>query len=244
MKSPQQDRKLQTSCKNCTFAIYDGITQTGCSANRIEKFDQSDIIEAYDNEKEFYVINKFCNLYRSQSWNGGQPDLDKALIESSLDFDIMINCNSIDTDFKNYIAESIQNLCYYKDKIIINLFHDHKAASEIKSRVLEIYSKFKTIKISVCLDSDLFLHESVLKSKRNCHVVIKDTTFDFNCLYRLNDTVNNHLKKFICANNNGNTVISNMAYKMNYANHGVDNYGSNIQQIVETSKNIGMYIDI
>jgi hypothetical protein len=46
------------------------------------------------------------------------------------------------------------------------------------------------------------------------------------------------------ANCDGTLVISNMAYKMNYANDPIDNYQINVQNIVETAKNIGMYIDI
>jgi len=243
MKSQSQDRKLQTSCKNCTFAVYNELTQTGCSADRIDKFDKSDIIEAYDNEKEFYVINKFCNLYRPLSWNGGVSNLEKATAESALDFDVMVDCNNISEPFKNYLIDTIPSIEYYKDKVNINLFHDYTSSSDVKSMVLDVYSKYKSIKISICLLSNRFLHEFALKSKRNCHLVLSNK-FDFTKLSKLNDLVNQDLKRFIVANCNGVLVISNMAYKMNYANSQIDNYKSNISDIVETSKNIGMYIDI
>lgn len=244
MNSQLPDRKLQTSCKNCTFAVYDNLTQIGCVADRISKYEKDDIIEAYDNEKEFYVINQFCNLYRPSSWNNGGQDLAKALNESALDCDLLIDCNDITSDFKDYILRSIQNLSYYKNKVNINLFHEQLKSSEIKSMVLEIYSKLDNIKISVCIKSDIFLHETVLKSKRNCHIVVRNTAFDFDRLNTLNDRVNKDLKKFICANSNDNLIISNMAYRMNYANQPIDNYQINIDNLVNTSKNIGMYIDI
>lgn len=243
MKSQLPDRKLQTSCKNCTFAVYTGNTQTGCAADRINKFDKSDIIEAYDNEKEFYVVNKFCNLYRPQSWNRGQADLAKALGESALDFDLLVNCNHISDNLRNYLLSSLENIEYDAEKLNVNLFHEYNASSEIKSKVLEIYSRFKQIKISVCVNSDLFLHELALKSKKNCHLVI-DESFDFGSLSKLNNFINHDLKRFIVANCGDTLAISNMAYKMNYANEPVDNYNSNIQNIVETSKNIGMYVEI
>ena len=244
MKSPLSGRNLQTSCKNCTFAIYDDGTQVGCVANRIEKFDKNNIIEAYDNEKEFYVINEFCNLYRSLAWNGGKQDLEKALNESALDFDVMIDCNNITQDFKNYILESIQNNSYYKNKRNINLFHSGDVPSEYKSMVLEIYSKLHDIKISVCVDTDMFLHETVLKSKSNLHLVVSNESFEFDKLNALNNIVNQDLKKFICANCNGTIIMSNMAYRMNYANKPIDNYKTNIKNLVDSSKNIKMYIDI
>jgi len=243
MKSQLQDRKLQTSCKNCTFAIYNELTQTGCSADRIEKFNKSDIIEAYDNEKEFYVINNFCNLYRPLSWNGGSPSLEKAIAESALDFDIMVDCNHISESFKDYLIKTIPSISYYQDKLNINLFHDYSASSNIKSMVLDVYSHHKSIKISICSMSDRFLHEFALKSKRNCHLVLSES-FDFTKLIQLNNLVNQDLKKFIVANCDGILIISNMAYKMNYANSQIDDYKSNINNIIETAKNIGMYIDI
>jgi hypothetical protein len=243
MKFQSQDRRLQTSCKNCIFAIYSGLTQVGCFANRIDKFDKTDIIEAYDNEKEFYVVNKFCNLYRPLTWNGGVQNLDKAMEESTLNFDIMIDCNEMSEEFRNYLIDTIPKIEYYKNKTNINLFHNYVSPSNVKSMVLDIYSRNKTIKISACLESKQFLHEFVLKSKRNCHMVVSGD-FDFANLNKLNDLVNQNLEKFIIAKCGEVLVISNMAYRMNYANSQIDNYKNNIDDIVNTAKNIGMYIDI
>ena len=54
-----------TSCKNCCFAIYKGITQTGCSQNR---FLYLEPINAYDEEKEFCLVPGQCMFHRSQAW--------------------------------------------------------------------------------------------------------------------------------------------------------------------------------
>jgi len=62
---------IHTSCKNCVFAKYDENTQTNCSLDFINKLQQNnvEIIEAYDNEKEFYIINnKKCIGYRENKW--------------------------------------------------------------------------------------------------------------------------------------------------------------------------------
>lgn len=59
--------KIHTSCKDCIFAEYNGITQIGCQFGLIEK--HKDVIEAYDNEKEFYIINqRICLNKRTQEW--------------------------------------------------------------------------------------------------------------------------------------------------------------------------------
>lgn len=71
---------IHTPCKQCVFAKYDGITQTDCHLQYISKYRDNDteILEAYDNEKEFYIINgKKCIGYRENKWfeNRGLGDL-------------------------------------------------------------------------------------------------------------------------------------------------------------------------
>jgi hypothetical protein len=64
--------QLHTSCKDCAFAVFSGKTQTGCSANILERYRKTgaEIIEAYDdNGKEFFVIdNKLCPYHREKEW--------------------------------------------------------------------------------------------------------------------------------------------------------------------------------
>lgn len=52
--------KVHTSCKNCVFSIYDNQSQVGCHLNYISVFKNNniDILPAYDDDKEFYIINK------------------------------------------------------------------------------------------------------------------------------------------------------------------------------------------
>ena len=63
--------EISTSCKNCYFADYDGKTQTGCRLNRIEKYKNinASVVEVYDEDKEFYVIqDKICVYYRNHEF--------------------------------------------------------------------------------------------------------------------------------------------------------------------------------
>lgn len=68
--------RVHTACKNCVFAEYDGATQIGCEVGRLEKYIEispEDVLECYDDEKEFCVINnKFCLYYRSDRWGAKQ----------------------------------------------------------------------------------------------------------------------------------------------------------------------------
>ena len=50
--SAKENRRLETSCKECVFAIYNNETQTGCKHERVGKFrDRDELIEAYDDDK-------------------------------------------------------------------------------------------------------------------------------------------------------------------------------------------------
>ena len=61
-----------TSCKSCVFSIRDeeGFRQTGCKIGRIEKYRKKGIpiIEARDEEGEFYGLETWCNAYREEPW--------------------------------------------------------------------------------------------------------------------------------------------------------------------------------
>jgi hypothetical protein len=63
---------ISTICKNCLFAIYDNKTQIGCALDRTDKVDQHpifELIEAEDEEKEFYILNNhICPYQRTDSW--------------------------------------------------------------------------------------------------------------------------------------------------------------------------------
>lgn len=49
-------------CKNCVFALYNGKTQDGCYLGMLERYKEAgiNVIEAYDEDNEFYVIDGAC----------------------------------------------------------------------------------------------------------------------------------------------------------------------------------------
>jgi len=68
---------LRTTCKKCVFATYEGKTQTGCQLGLIEKFRENgkEVVEAYDEEREFFVINNtFCPYQRNETWKNKKGD--------------------------------------------------------------------------------------------------------------------------------------------------------------------------
>ena len=72
--------KIHTACKDCIFAEYINITQTGCKIGELDKLRNHgiEIVEAYDNDKEFFIINKTKCLYcRGKDWSLANTTLEK-----------------------------------------------------------------------------------------------------------------------------------------------------------------------
>ena len=72
----EQKQVNVTSCKRCVFSINEETKnkkktkQTGCKLGRIEKYRKKGVyvIEACDEEAEFYGIETWCNGYREEPW--------------------------------------------------------------------------------------------------------------------------------------------------------------------------------
>jgi hypothetical protein len=106
------------------FASYEEKTQTACIANRLKHFDGA-VIEAYDDDKEFYVINRACTFFRPTRWNEGKPDTDKARDEVKPVFGIFLDLSNCSPEDLPKTIESIKRINYDKGKIIVTLCHLH-----------------------------------------------------------------------------------------------------------------------
>lgn len=72
-------KPVHTACKKCIFAEWEKNTQTGCFFNRTSKFD--DVLEVYDDDSEFFVINgRKCNYFKEGETNEPLQDLALKLI--------------------------------------------------------------------------------------------------------------------------------------------------------------------
>ena len=69
-KQATGDEIVTTSCCDCVFAEYVGDTQTDCSMGRLEKFRKNGttVLEAHNDDKEFYVVERFCSAFRDSEW--------------------------------------------------------------------------------------------------------------------------------------------------------------------------------
>lgn len=94
---------MVTACKFCTFAQYEGKTQTGCYFDRIRKYDEAGYLvqPVYDDEKEFYVIKgAVCDKFRSPDWLKRQDttDIHKLAERTRFSYDILLYLDSDDID--------------------------------------------------------------------------------------------------------------------------------------------------
>lgn len=118
---------IHTSCKKCVFAIYDNITQTGCHLDYIAKYREKNIsiLEAYDEQKEFYVIgDKKCPGYREDSWFKDnnltiEEKIDKIKKDISINYLMVIDLENMDPMELDKVFDTISELAYKPSKIII-----------------------------------------------------------------------------------------------------------------------------
>lgn len=246
MSLPLPDRSLQTNCKNCIFAIYDSNTQIECGAGRIQKFKKSNrVIEAYDNEKEFYVIKGLCNLNRPLSWNNGIPDNNKAIEESSVDYKIYFDCTDLTTQFKNKILQFVNN-DYYSTKYNITLYHTLNVSQNIKKDVIDIYkSSNRKIYITSCRDVDQYIHNAYINAKEAYSINIKNSDdFDTDILSKLNDKINIDLKSSLLIKNKTIYIVSNTVYRIEDMENRYNNFSQTLDSLISKIQNTDLYFEI
>lgn len=243
MNYMRPDPTKETSCKECIFAKYDGKTQIGCLADRIEKF-KDYLIEAYDEDKEFYVIKRFCNLFRFSSWNGGNADVEKAKKETCTTFDILINCNDINEEYKNKILYELKNLNYESKKIKVVFYHLYTLPKEQKRIIKDLLIDHPNYTISVVLDEKEFLQLYAQNSGNCFHIIFDQNNIDniSNFINKVNYLINEDMQKFVICRNDKKLAISNMMCRLIYTDLYI-NYDTNIKSVEENIKNNNLYVE-
>jgi hypothetical protein len=141
---------IHTPCKECVFAEYDNKTQTGCAAGMLDKFKNSgyDIVEVYDNEKEFFVINnKKCIFMRKRDWfdNRNFNSITKAVAEATKENEIKyilildINKNTSFSSIENVVNFfNTQNIIPTGILVITNTNEDLQIKIKDIAKLLDI----------------------------------------------------------------------------------------------------------
>ena len=153
MKSQQPEDKLKeaeatTSCKECVFAKFEEGTQTSCLTGRLDKFLELDnVVEAYDNDKEFYVITRVCGGFRTQEWSDRLLDshehrINQLELETGLKFSVMIDIDELTEEGKANTLSWLSEVDYNREKIRIVLSDVNNGCAE---EVVEFWNSIKAL---------------------------------------------------------------------------------------------------
>lgn len=242
MKSQLQDNIVRTSCKNCVLAKYEGNEQIDCLANRLDKVQK---FEAYDDEKEFYVIERFCNYYRDNSSyiDNNQVDLEKIRFESQVSFDLIFLCDDINETMRKKICSFyLSIISKYDDKKIFPHLCYKKIYENQKACLMKIKEYMPLFKISYYRENSKFIHNLFMKSRNSYHLIVNENTLnDHNILYDINYLVNEDMKKAIVVERNNTLAISNLAYKVEAMKIISNDYDKIIDSVIEESKRMKLY---
>jgi hypothetical protein len=246
MKLQPLDHKVQTNCKDCAFSIYNDKTQIGCEAGRVDIFkDQKKIVEAYDDEKEFYVVKGFCNLYRDSQWNSGTPDISKALSEVSPTFELYIDCDNIEEENVPSVLQFIQGATYPRDKYIITLYQNHSTATDKRKKVVDIYRKSNnSIFISSCDNKDLYLHEKAVKTKMSYIINLTCDNINNQFMDKIHHSMNFDLKQPLISKFENNYAFSSTAYKVEASYSNSISFSENTNSLINKTKETKLFVEI
>jgi len=217
---------IHTPCKQCVFAQYNGNTQKDCHLGYIEKYKTANIsiIEAYDNEKEFYIINdKKCIGYRENKWFDGL-DLEDDSIQTKIDFYnqqnklhylVVVNLQFFNTESLDKLFKELSRCSVQPQKIILVRYRNTKFPFEYAQ--IENIIKDNNInyqwRIQTMLDSSV-PYEGVLHNTTNINqkyrfiLSVSEPTESFAYLVdRANSIVHEQLDQFIILSNPNKTSI-------------------------------------
>ena len=251
MKSKHPDRQLQTSCKECVFAVYEDdffYTQTGCAANKINEHEaQGHLIEAYDDEKEFYVIDCLCTYFRPPAWNQGKPDLDLIAQENLPKFCIAVYTDDITGDKWKKTADSIRAISYNKNNMVIIISQSISFNAEKKRMATEFHARLSSYDINAEVVT-LFNHNlrdyETFKHSDNGYLIKIDVGELVPCdmFDKIDRSLNKDLARAVVFNDGETTAISFFTFRARYPQH--KNYHDFEESVTKEARSCNLYLDI
>jgi|694.fasta_scaffold130964_3 hypothetical protein len=237
---------VHTPCKSCVFAEYDENTQTGCRLNYIEKYKENgeQILEAYDDNKEFYIINgKKCVGYRENQWfaqygleNASLEEKEKKFRESNhIDYVLVVNFIEIgdsDQDIAN-IKRAFSSLGIHPAKIVF-VRGPEGSKTTIYASIQKLMADSKIDckwRIQTMVDDSIsnenILHGVITENKSYrfvCHMKKSSCNNLNNVVEAANDIVYSQLNKFIVLTDPDNSCVlfGSGVYRFSLAEHGKD----------------------
>lgn len=199
---------MKTSCKNCTFAIWDDKTQIGCEFNRLDKFKELDLVEELQEESyRYYLINRVCNACTK-----GKHSVEEVreYIRPSVDY-ILVHSSS-DAQLDKRIDE-IREL-NYKPEVLYIVIGPDQNAKEIYIKYCDVGTKLLVTSCLHELDDESMACIGMSKSKsRYCTTFSSNKEIPKNLIEVIDNIINDELEQFICIRSNdfhGATIAGNI----------------------------------
>jgi hypothetical protein len=214
--------EIHTSCKDCSFAVYSDQTQTGCELNLIEKYKGkgASIIEAYDAQQEFFIINgKKCIGYRDKKWSAElsmEEKKEKVLIQNNIKYILFIDLQKFTNDKFEKLIDDISSVSIKPSTIILlryNYINVNFEYEYIRSKLQNSGISCKW-RIQTMVDEDVSIR-SVLSSTISTNTQYKVMLYvsdytdiaDINKILDLaNHTIYEDLASFIVVSNKEHTA--------------------------------------
>ena len=234
--------KFHTPCKKCAFAKYDGNTQTDCYVGLLEEYRKTDfinIVEAFDEEKEFYIVNnKQCAAYREPKYFVSR-NMEEATIDEKVSYIkdklkikyiLIIDSSNIDLDTIADIIEKTKRSEVQPSCIMICVYDQSKYDFNDYYKVLHksgVRSAWKIKNVS-CEDQTHIttVHQVINLGAENCNFVLS-VSGDYSDIDKVINTANDITYKkfdrfFVISNRSKETILFNkFVYKSALA-HSAD----------------------
>jgi hypothetical protein len=178
--------EIHTNCKDCAFATYSKITQVGCDFGKIDSYREAgaQIIEAYDDTKEFYVINdKICLYHRDKEWASKYTKSElKNIVEAQTKTPyhaIIIHRKENTIEDMEVTAKSLQN--QFNPPSVLSIVNMHTEGSVYAQNmkfheVLDNYKESYEWRVQNIVDDEKTIRESI-------DLAIDGTYFSYNYPY-------------------------------------------------------------
>ena len=244
MKSKQLDKIAETSCKDCKFAIYQGKTQTGCEAGRAEVYMEQGIgFEAYDKDKEFYVINTFCSYKIDKKYDFSLEDIKKIRKKT---FGIAIYLEEELGDIEQTI-KSICDIDYNRKSISICISHSYKLlnpdfTSRMKRHMRALEDAgFYSIKVVVYGNEKQRDYSTFKEVARQNYVtrLYAGDTIGKDTYKKIDESINQNLERYVFFEDAASSTILFKAINNRYLDH--KDYDKMQDALREESKEADLY---
>lgn len=214
---------IHTPCKECVFATYEGTTQIGCKSEYLQRYREKniEILEVFDEEKNFFVINrKKCLGYRDKKWldkqDSTQNIVDIVRQENTIKYISLIpikptsTIKIIEESVKSILNQKIlpKGILFYKNRLEKHQLKNKQLLDFMSNINENIYWKIQNF-----IDEDLTDEDRLKAVISSCPInrfyllLDPEISLPNNCIEKLQNYIDNG-NSFGCINIHGHKFFS------------------------------------